>query len=152
MLWTCCRGWVKRRDIFSQKFAISESDSSGAINSDYILVKLFNLDDAASFVPFEGVVADLVLDSDLVADLQWGKTSGVFRESLQGFHMSVGECFFTAYQCFTPCRMWEKAARKDWYKVSNRSSKKALRWRESGVTVRRVAVLQDGSLEVLGVK
>ncbi|KAH3898406.1 hypothetical protein DPMN_022636 [Dreissena polymorpha] len=50
------------------KFTVTQCGTSGAVNSNNILIILAYLYDNAGFIPFPGVVANLVLKTNMVTD------------------------------------------------------------------------------------
>ena len=60
-------------DEFSEEFPVAEGCAVGTVNLHQVLVVLANFHDHARFVPFQGVQAGLVLDTDMIADLEGGK-------------------------------------------------------------------------------
>ena len=59
--------WWFDRDYASEELPVTQGCAAGAINSNHVLVELSDLRYHSSPIPFEGVVADLVLNSNGVS-------------------------------------------------------------------------------------
>ena len=64
------RRWSQHWDVLPQEFPIANGYSARSVDFDDILVKLPYFNNTASFVPFQGVWACLVLQPHIVADDQ----------------------------------------------------------------------------------
>ena len=62
------RLWCLDGDISPQKLEVAKGDSTGSINTYYILVKLADLYDDACLVPLVGMWTCLVLNMHMVSD------------------------------------------------------------------------------------
>ena len=62
------RLWCLDRDICPQELAVAKGDSTGSIDTYYILVKLVDLNDDACLVPLFGMWTCLVLNLYMVAN------------------------------------------------------------------------------------
>ena len=62
------RLWYLDGDISPQELAVAKGNSTGSIDTCYILVKLVDLNDDACLVPLFGMWTCLVLSTYMVAD------------------------------------------------------------------------------------
>ena len=80
--------WWFDRDYASEELPVTQGCAAGAINSNHVLVELSDLRYHSSPIPFEWVVADLVLNSNGVTNFQWWQAFGTCGPAFFSFNMS----------------------------------------------------------------
>ena len=132
--------------------AVADGDTSRSVNLHHVLVKLTYFDDDPRLVPFHGVRTDEVLKTHCVTDDEWGQHPSVFGEPFVRPHVAVAKCLFALGEGLPPCAVGLVFAGMDWDKIPDRPSEDNLGGRHASVAVRRVAVLQYGTLETICVQ
>lgn len=80
--------WWFDRDYASEELPVTQGCAAGAINSNRVLVELSDIRYHSSPITFEGVVADLVLNSNGVTNFQWWQEFGTCGPAFFSFNMS----------------------------------------------------------------
>ena len=128
-------------DVAPKKLSIAKCHTSRSINTDNVLIMLSNFNDGSSLLPFIRMWTGLVLYSDSVTKAEWWQSSGVLFESLCSFHVTLSKGGLTILKNALPSWVWTVLARVNGYKVLDRASKQAHRWRHLGILIWRVPIL-----------
>ena len=134
-----------------QELAIAEGYPAGTIDTNDILIELTNLNDCASLVPLFRVRTSLVLNPYMIAYDQRGEALGVLRPAFGRSHVPVAQCLFPGHQCLPPGGMWTVSSGTNGDEISDWPAKDTHSWRDLGVGVRGVAVLENGPLDRISV-
>ena len=113
---------------------------------------LSHLDDGAGLVPPARVGAGLVLNTYHVTDDQGWELLGVCSPPFSVAHVTVAQGILPGSQGVAPGWVWFVAPRMDGDEVPDGASEDTHGRREFGVSVGGVAVLEDGTLEIIRVQ
>ena len=103
--------WWFDWDYATEEFPVTQGCTAGAIDSDHVLVELSDLRYHSSPIPFEGVVADLVLNSNSITYFQCWQAFDTCGPAFFSFNMSDAQSFFTFIKCVLPRWVWLVATR-----------------------------------------
>lgn len=131
---------------------VAESYATRAVDAYDILVELAHLDNDARLVPLGGMRSHQVLKADAVTGSERRQYLGVLGEAFVCAHVPVPESLLAVGQRFPPCAMRSIPPWMYRYEVAYRTSEEHLCWREAGVAIRGVAILQHGALEEVSVQ
>ena len=106
-------GTIRRRNFLFRRVARPEP----SIRTTYILVKLLDLCYHAGSVPFERVMANLILDAHSVPDFQRRQAFSTGGPALLGFDVSHTQSLLPFIQCVLPGWVWLVTARENRNKV-----------------------------------
>ena len=130
----------------------SVGDPARSINPHYMLVELLHLYYDSSFVPLGGVQSSLMLDPHTVSDSQRWKRAGVSQEAFGSTHVPVTQCLLTRGERLLPCAVWLILSRVNGYEVMDQLSENAHGVGVVCLTVRCVAILEHGILDLISVE
>ena len=135
-----------------KELSVSLGDLTGASHRDKIAVVRPDLDDDAGLVPLSRVVAVLLLDDDVVANLQRREMAGAASQSVLHIKLPLTVSFCSLVSCEPPVLSGDKLAGLEWQGVTENTAEDDLGRAETSDGAGSVPVDEEGLENLVSVQ
>ena len=143
-----------QRGVLPEELPVPLGDGAGAVDADQVCIIWVGFQDNPSLGPEPGTVASLVLvlDTDMVAWLEWRKLSGTLGQLLLLGHPPPGVSHLPLLGGKAPLLSGEELARLEGQEVTQDAAIHNLCWAQASHRAGCIPVLQEGPGQVIRVK